>query len=185
MRGEKNKIVEIIILLLICMLPLAISTGCGANSCVRLEMCGDDDTRFLFYAKGIDENGVEYTSCVGPAGCLGIGINSKCWPTECTSIKTSSNGTEKLSGCVVYYNEAGCIAKSKVKSNGSYSKDATCFGISLAGNQYKEKIAESTQATQTSTCFGISCGQKTKVEEKNYNEKMPRSFSKGCWTSDK
>ncbi|MDO5382464.1 MAG: hypothetical protein Q4F06_07105 [Eubacteriales bacterium] len=185
MKNKKKKVSEILMLFCLCFIPLIISTGCGANSCVRMTTCGDNDTRLILYAKGVDENGVEYTSCVGPAGCLGLGLNSKCWPTECVKIRTSSDGTEEITGCVTYYNETGCIANSEVKSNGSYSTNATCFGISLCGNEYKETVAESVQANKTSTCFGISCGQRQQVEPLNYNSKMPRAFPKGCWTSDK
>lgn len=155
-----------------------------ASGCVRCTNCGADDTRFFVYASGTSADGIDYKSCVGPAGCLGLGLNSKCWPTECTSIKGTSSSGNSLSGCVTYYNELGCIANSGVKSEGKYSDEVTCFGIGCVGNKYIETVAETTQAKQQTTCLGIGCGNSTAVTAKDYNLEMPRQFVKGCWSNE-
>lgn len=155
-----------------------------ASGCVRCTNCGADDTRFFVYASGTSTEGIDYKSCVGPAGCLGFGLNSKCWPTECTSVKGTTVGGNDLSGCVTYYNAAGCVANSEVKSEGKYSNQITCMGIGCAGTKYVETVAETTKAKEQSTCLGIGCGNSTSVEAKDYNSIMPRQFSKGCWSNE-
>lgn len=179
---SKRTFKEILMLLALCCCPLLIVTGCGIGNCVQCSSCGDDNTRLFVCAKGTDSNGVEYTSCVGPAGILGCGLNSKCWPTECVKVEKNDENTA-LSGCVTYYNAFGCIDKSEVKSNGKYSDSATCLGIQCAGAEYVETVAETTRATEQSTCLGISCGGKQSVTSKNYNSAMPRLFPNGCWSS--
>ena len=134
--------------------------GGFSNGCIRCTNCGDDDTRFFVYASGTDVNGVAYKSCVGPAGCLGFGLGTKCWPTECTYVKQYGSEQGTLSGCVTYYNSMGCISNSDVKSEGKYTDSLTCMGISCTGKRYVETVAETTQAKQTSTCLGMSCGGK-------------------------
>lgn len=179
----RKKVLEGLFLVMLCCCPIIVLTGCGADSCIRCTACGDDDTRFFVYASGTDNQGVSYKSCVGPAGILGCGLNTKCWPTECVSVEQNAD-SNKVSGCVVYYNEMGCISKTGVKSNGKYSDDATCLGITCAGTKYKEVVAETTKATETNTCLGVSCGGEESVEPYNYNNSMPRSFPNGCWTND-
>lgn len=164
-------------------LILIIASG-FASGCVRCTACGADDTRFYLCASGTSPTGVEYKSCVGPAGCLGFGINSKCWPTECESIKKNSSSGNTLSGCVIYYNEAGCIAKSDVKSEGQYTDTITCLGIGCMGKKYVERTAETTQAKEQNNCLGIGCGGKAVVESRDYNSMMPRQFEKGCWGNE-
>ena len=173
---------EILVLLALCCFPLLVITGCGIGNCIQCSNCGDDNTRIFVYAKGVDSNGVEYSSCVGPAGILGFGINSKCWPTECVSVKKSQGGTT-LSGCVTYYNALGCIDKSEVKSKGKYSDSVTCLGIKCTGEEYVENVAETTKATKQTNCLGIGCGGKESVTPYNYNSTMPRLFPNGCWSS--
>lgn len=184
MENKRNKVVQGVLLLCLCFLPLMIITGCGDNGCIRCTMCGADDTRCFVYAKGVDETGTQYTSCVGPAGVLGIGCNSKCWATECVMIEQAEGENGDLSGCVTYYNETGCIDKAGVKSSGNYTDAVTCLGISCGGTQYIEEIANTTIAYERSSCLGVSCGKKRSVEPRNYNNKMPRSFNKGCWSND-
>lgn len=179
-RDPKKDMIATILMIVGVILILIIGFSSG---CVRCTNCGDDDTRFFVYASGTSSDGVEYKSCVGPAGCLGCGINSKCWPTECTRVKTVSNGKE-LSGCVTYYNETGCIANSDVKSVGKYSDQITCLGISCAGNKYVETVAETTQAKEQATCLGISCGKPQAISPKYYNSNMPRRFKEGCWKNE-
>ncbi len=180
--SSKKRFKEILILIAICSFPLMVITGCGIGNCIQCSSCGDDNTRVFLFAKGTDNNGVEYTSCVGPAGILGFGINSKCWPTECVSVKKVNDETT-LSGCVTYYNTTGCIDKTEVKSNGKYSDSVTCLGIKCVGNEYVENVAETTKSTEQNSCLGVSCGEKKSVESKNYNSTMPRLFPAGCWSS--
>lgn len=153
----------------------------AGSGCIRCTWCGNDDNRLIIYASGTAENGVEYESFVGPASCLGFGINSKCWPTECMHIKRNEPGGGRLTGCVTYYNETGCIAKSGVKSEGSYAYDATCLGISCAGDKYIETNAETTKAKEQDSILGIGCGGKSPTEPRGYNSLMPRQFTHGCW----
>ncbi len=179
-RNNHSTAKEILLLILMCCFPLIVITGCGVGSCIQCSNCGDDNDRLFVCAKGSDANGVEYTSCVGPAGILGFGLNSKCWATECVSVKQSDNGST-LSGCVTYYNAGGCISKSEVKSVGKYSDSVTCLGIKCAGKEYVETAAETTKATEQTTCLNMSCGGKEAVNPKNYNSSMPRAFTHGCW----
>lgn len=158
--------------------------GGFAGGCVRCTACGSDYNRFYIYASGTSDNGIDYKSCVGPAGCLGLGINSKCWPTECISIQRNLSNGNELSGCVTYYNEAGCIAKSNVKSVGKYKDSVTCGGIDCAGTKYVETVAETTNAKERKTFLGINCGNAASVESHNYNIQMPRQFTKGCWSDN-
>lgn len=160
---------------------ILIIVGGFASGCVRCTNCGDDDNRFFVYASGTSDSGVEYKSCVGPAGLLGFGIGSKCWPTECTYVKRGTTGGKELTGCVTYYNEMGCIAKSDVKSVGKYSDKVTCLGINCFGKKYIETVAETTKAKEQTTCLGVSCGSEETIESKGYNTTMPRQFNKGCW----
>jgi len=106
-QNEKKEIIKTIIMIIAFVL---IITGGFASGCVRCTNCGDDDTRFFLYASGTSEEGVQYKSCVGPAGCLGFGIDSKCWPTECVYVERATTSNEQLTGCVTYYNKTGCIA---------------------------------------------------------------------------
>lgn len=187
MNESKKKILEGLLILIFCCCPIIVITGCGAGSCVRCTACGDDDTRFFVYASGTTSDGLEYTSCVGPAGCVGLGLNTFFWPTECISIKGTSDfsDSQNISGCVTYYNEAGCIGKSGVKSKGTYTDSVSVFGINCGGTKYVETVAESTKAYEQGSCLGCTCGEKDNdVELRDYNNSMPRSFTKGCWTSD-
>lgn len=179
-KGKKNAIEAVIMPIIL----ILIIIGGFAGGCVRCTNCGSDDNRFFVYASGTSNKGVEYKSCVGPAGCLGFGINSKCWPTECISIQRNSSDGKELSGCVTYYNETGCIANSGVKSEGKYSDQATCYGVSCIGTKYVETVAETTQATAQSTCLGVKCGKAAATESHNYNADMPRQFTKGCWSNN-
>ena len=180
--NDKTRSKQILILIALCCIPLFIITGCGIGKCIQCSNCGDDNTRFLVYASGT-EKGVEYTSCVGPAGILGCGCDSKCWPTECVSIKGSSDGIQ-VSGCVTYYNGCGCIGNTKTKSVARYSESATCLGIQCTGTEHVETVAETTKATESMSCLGVSCGAKESVKPWNINDKIPRAFPNGCWVGD-
>lgn len=178
---KKKKVIELVTLLSLSLLPLLGIVGCGFSDTVRCSACGDNDTRVGLYASGT-ESGIEYKSCVGPAGILGFGCDTACWPTECLKVKSSSS-SETLSGCVYYYNDWGCIGKATEESKGSYSKDTTCLGIACEGEEYKESVTDSgVSATRTSTCLGISCGEKESTNSKDYNAQMPRQFVNGCWS---
>lgn len=177
----KTRIKQILTLILLCCFPLLIITSCGISNSIQCSNCGDNRTRILVYAKGTDNNNVEYTSCVGPAGILGFGCGTKYWPTECVSIKNESNG-KQLSGCVTYYNDCGCIANSEVKSSGKYTDAITCAGIECTGVEYIETAADTTKATETSSILGISCRDKKSVTPRNLNSSMPRAFRLGCWS---
>lgn len=170
---------QVLLLVILCCIPLILVIFFGAGNYVKCTNCGDDSTRFFICAKGTS-NGVEYTSCVGPAGILGFGCDSRCWPTECMRIK-KSEGITSLKGCVTYYNEIGCIDRSDVKSYGKYSESTSCIGISCSGTKYVENTAETTQASTQTSCFGMSCGEDTAANSENYNKKMPRQFTRGCW----
>lgn len=155
-----------------------------ANGNIKSTYCGDDSTRLLIYASGTTSSGVEYKSLVGPAGLLGFGINSKLWPTECVSVKTSASG-KKVSGCVSFYNEAGCIDKSAVKSEGKYSEKESCLGMDCTGTNYVESTAESTRAKEQMTCMGSERGEANAVPPRYYNDDVPRQFPEGCWGKEK
>lgn len=181
--NNKKQAKQILFLVALCCFPLIFITGCGIGNCIQCSACGDDNTRILVCAKGTDDNGVEYTSCVGPAGCLGFGLNTKCWPTECVSVKEGGSSRE-MSGCVTYYNGCGCVDRTEVKSVGKYSDSVTCLGIKCAGKEYVETVADTTKATEVTSCLGISCGSKESVDPKDYNSSMPRAFTYGCWSSE-
>lgn len=172
-----NLVVMVIVLVTI------IVIGCGSG-CIRCTYCGANDNRLVVYASGTTEDGIEYESCVGPAGCLGLGINSKCWPTECLSIKKADSEGNVVHGCITYYNEFGCINDSKVKSEGKYSGSATCLGIACVGEKYIETEAVTTQAKEQNTCLGVGCGNSNVTASKGYNAKMPRQFEEGCWSDN-
>jgi len=167
------------LLIFIVVITIAFSSGC-----VTCTACGDNGNRLLFYANGTDDSGVEYISCVGPAGCLGFGLNSKCWPTECTYVNMPLSSHEELSGCVTYYNKMGCIANSDVKSNGMYSFNTSCLGVVCSGEKYYEKVTDSIEAKEQSTMFGVGCGNAFSVDPRYYNVLMPRQFKEGCWGNE-
>lgn len=180
MKNNKKKILEIASLLILCLFPMIIGTGCLSLKDVECSSCGDDNTNVLCYASGTTEDEVEYTSCMGPAGCIGIGCDSQCWPTECMYVKTYQDG-EKTRGVVKFYNGLGCINNTSVKSEGSYTKSATCLGCECAGEAYNEIKKDSVRAYQQPAFLGCGCGEKELVEPKNINENIDRIYPKGCW----
>lgn len=180
-KPEKITIKDTIISIATLIIFFAIVIIGFSSGCISCTACGGDDNRLILFANGTDDNGVEYISCVGPAGCLGFGLNSKCWPTECTYVKLALSSNEELSGCVTYYNKTGCIANSDVKSNGTYSQNTSCLGVVCSGEKYYEKVGESTEAREQNTTCGVGCGNTVVVNKRNYNEKMPRQFKTGCW----
>ena len=72
---KKKKVIELVTLLSLSLLPLLGIVGCGFSDTVRCSACGDNDTRVGLYASGT-ESGIEYKSCVGPAGRLGFGCDT-------------------------------------------------------------------------------------------------------------
>ena len=183
--GTKN-VLEILMGLAIWAAFIFIIIGAFSSDCLQCTWCGDANNRLFVFAKGTSEEGIEYVSCVGPAGCVGCGINSKCWPTECLYVKGASENGGVTTGCITYYNEAGCITKSDVKSKGTYSENTTgCFGISCSGENYVEVVADSQYATEQNTCLGAGCGSKLGTEVRGYNNVLPRQFKKGCWGVEK
>lgn len=181
---EVSKVIELIAGLAIWAVFIFIVINAFKSDCVQCTLCGDANNRLFIYANGTSEDGVEYVSCVGPAGCVGCGINSKCWPTECLYVKGASDGGT-TTGCVTYYNEGGCITKSEVKSNGTYSENVGCFGISCSGEKYLEVIADSQYAAVRNSCLGVGCGDKLGTAVRGYNDSLPRQFSRGCWGTNK
>ena len=181
LKNSENKKEAIQTIIVMAALILLIVGG-FLSGCVRCTNCGNDDNRFFIYASGTSEEGVDYQSCVGPAGCLGFGVNSKCWPTECLHVKGVTS-ERNVSGCVTYYNEVGCIANSGVKSVGKYDDQVSCFGINCVGTKYVETVAETTKAREQFTCLGMKCGNETADNSRNYNSTMPRQFEKGCWSN--
>lgn len=183
MSNFKLKLLKGLLLAVLCCVPLLVITGCGADSPVRCTLCGNDDDRVLVYASG-SKGGIDFKSCVGPAGILGIGLNSKCWPTECVGVSASGD-SGNLSGCIYYYNGFGCISDTTVKSSGKYSSIQSCIpGFVLCGSYYKEEVADTTRARTGTTCFGLGCNGETSTEPQYLNNKMPRSFTYGCWSAE-
>lgn len=178
-----EKAVKIVKIVAMCLIPLGLLYACTIGDCIKCTSCGDDNNRLVFYASGI-ENGVQYKSCVGPGGILGCGINCKWWPTECVSIK-KSEGSSTVTGCVTYYNGFGCIDRTEVMSDGSYSTKTNIGCITCKGDLYQETVRETTQgATRKSSLIGCYSCEKTPVDRpKGYNSEMPRSFTYGCWTN--
>lgn len=180
-----NDIFEMIIGLVFLAAFVFIIIGAFANDCIKCTWCGDDSNRVLIYEHGKEIDGSEYLSCVGPAGLIGCGLNSKCWPTECLYIKVPVDQNKQLTGCVTYYNETGCIAKSDVKSVGKYTTNSSCLGITCAGESYVEEITDSERAAEQDTYCGIGCSNKVETSVRNYNAAAPRQFRKGCWGVEK
>lgn len=181
MTMKKKKVIQLVTLLSLSMLPLLGIVGCGFSDSIRCSACGDNDTRLGLYASGT-ENDIEYKSCVGPAGILGFGCDTSCWPTECLKVK-STDGTDTLSGCIYYYNDWGCIGNSAQESKGKYSDGLALFGISCSGEDYKESVTKKgTSASVESTCLGIGCRNKQSEDSRDYNSQMPRQFEEGCWS---
>lgn len=178
----KEKIFKILCLIGMCFVPLGIVTGCGITDSLRCENCGDNDTRLVFYAAGTTEEGLDYQSCVGCGGCLGFGLDSKCWPTECEYIH-GEEGDTQISGWVYYYNNYGCIDESDIYSYGTYSYGQTCMGIECGGERYVESnTGDSKKAYVQTTCLGVACGSKENIESVDLSSQLERQFEKGCWS---
>lgn len=93
---KKEKFKQLIVLLGLCSVPMVVValSGCGMEQSFTCQMCGSSKTYTPIYASGTEENDkenieYEYTSCIGPAGCTGCGLNTACWPTECMFVKES------------------------------------------------------------------------------------------------
>lgn len=181
---RKDKIKQLMILLGICVLPMiaAAFSGCGIKQSYSCRMCGSSTTYTPVYASGIADDGdsqYEYTSCVGPAGCIGFGCNTACWPTECISIKKTTT-----TGVVIYYDPVGCIGcsgESTSLSKGKYNDNVSCLGITCASSTYVEEInADKSVAYTTASCFGCTIGEKEYVNNLNLNNSVDRKFEHGC-----
>lgn len=181
MKGKRG--LHILILIGICLLPLGVVTGCGVTDRIRCTACGDNENRLILYASGTDSHGYEYKSCVGPAGILGCGLDTRCWPTECVKT-TMVDAPYKETGCVYYYNNFGCIDKSETMTYGKYMYSASCIGARCYGRRYIESdTGESVSAYEKESVLGISCG-KTVVDPENRNQEVERHFENGCWSCE-
>lgn len=179
---KREKVLQILVVTAITLIPVTFTVGCGLSDTFKCSMCGDDSTRIGIYASGTSSNGIDYQSCVGPAGCLGIGLDSYCWPTECLKVNYN-NGTGNVTGCIYYYNGCGCIANTDIKSKGTYTDDTLGCGYSkCAATKYVENNAENSQAKTQNSCLGISCGKAQNTESKYLNNAQPRQFINGCWS---
>lgn len=179
---KRKKVIQLVTLLSLSMLPLLGIVGCGFSDSMRCTACGDNDTRLGVYASGT-ESGIEYKSCVGPAGILGFGCDTSCWPTECLEVKQMKASDDTFSGRIYYYNDWGCIGNSAQESKGKYSQGFSCLGISCEGEEYRESVTKKgTVASIESTCLGIGCKDKQSEKSRDYNSQMPRQFETGCWS---
>ena len=173
---------EILIIICFCCLPLLFITGCGSSGCFGCSKCEAYD---CLVCAGGTEDKVTYRTCVGPAGCLGCGLNTIFWPTECVQAKATQDDNLYLKGTVIYYNGFGSIKNSEVKSRGNYSAAVGCLGIKCFKKEYIENADEdTTKGKIQNSCFCFSCGGKKKVEPKYYNESMPRKYKNGCWNGN-
>lgn len=188
---KKEKVKQILILLGLCtfpIVPVALS-GCGIKQSFTCKMCGSSSTYTPLYASGTAEaNGTkyEYTSCVGPAGCVGFGCNTSCWPTECMYIQITENSST-TNGTIYYYDKTGCIGCSEEKSEetslskGQYSDTLGCMGINCSTSTYVEEINEDKPVAYTQqSCFGCTVGEKEYVDSRKYNDALDRKYEHGC-----
>ena len=180
---DKAKVKQVLILVALCSLPLLLIAGIRSGRYIQCTSCGDDTNRLFIYAQG-NYHGIKYKSCVGPAGIIGCGLNTRCWPTECVKVELNYGDDEKLTGCVSFYNGFGCIDKSDVKSYGKYKYVVSCEGINCQGYEYREKVGETTEAKQRDRYFGCDAKEWERVDPKKFNSGVPRSFTKGCWKHD-
>ena len=186
---KKDKVKQLLALLGICTLPIIATafSGCGIKQKFTCQMCGSSKTYTPVYAHGTTTDGTtsyEYTSCVGPAGCVGFGCNTVCWPTECMYVKETQDN-QTVNGAVYYYDKVGCIGCSEEGndslSKGRYTQSFTCLGITCASDIYVEEINEDKNvAYNQSSCLGCDYGEKEYVENKDLNAKLKRKYKQGC-----
>ena len=178
-KSQKQKVKEIMVLLLLCSLPLIIATGCGLKRSYSCSACGSKETYTPIYASGVMNDKIEYTSCVGPAGLTCFGLNTKCWPTECLSVKIQDDN-KYTAGCIYYYNGFGCISDANTRSHGEYTSGMNCGFINCDSSTYQEDVkADGNIAYTGGSCLGCTINkQPTKSLE--INDKMPRQYPQGC-----
>lgn len=182
---RSKKIIRGICLMLGCCAPLLFVAGCGLTDTIQCTWCGDSTNRAICYSSGTTSAGLQYKSIVGLSGCLGIGCNTQCLPVECLFVK-KSDGQQKYTGTVCYYNSFGCVNGDEAKSHGEYSQTTTCLGVNCSSLKYVEDITdEKSEAYTRSSCLGIPCGGKEYVESRDLSKQMPRQFPKGCWSCSK
>ncbi len=174
-----KKFLQFILVVILCTSPFILA-GCGLGDMVLCTQFDDNADRLFLCGSGRTGSGIEYKSCVGPAGCTGIGLGTKCWPTECVTIETKDD----VKGNITFFDGVGCIDSGKPMSSGHYTEeDVSCLGISCAATMYEEnKDLQGTTARQVTTCFNIACADEGNVSVKGYNDNVPRLFPKGCWT---
>ncbi len=179
--SKNKKLSQLLFLIGICLIPILTITGCGLKQSYSCSACGSSKTYTPLVASGIDDTTeVEYTSCVGPAGCLGCGLNTSCWPTECLYVEFSDDDDVQYSGIVYYYEDCGCIGNGPVMSSGKYDLGTDCGFFNCNCQKYNEKVnSDKTQAYIGPSCGGISCNKKPD-ESKDFNNNMPRKFPRGC-----
>lgn len=179
--SKNKKLSELLILIGICLTPILAITGCGLKQSYSCSTCGSTKTYTPLYASGVDETTeVEYTSCVGPAGCLGCGLNTSCWPTECLYVKFSDDDNLQYSGIVYYYDGCGCIGSKKAMSSANYDVGTDCGFFNCNCTKYNEEVkSDGTEAYTGLSCGGIACNKKP-AESEDFNNNMPRKFRHGC-----
>lgn len=176
--SRNKKAAQFLVLIGMVVLPVMVFTGCKSFSCT---WCGSSSTFTPLCASGTS-NGVEYSSCIGPAAVLSCGLNTCLWPTECSSVKfIPSSGNEIIKGRVCYYDSCGCIDGEDSMSIGYYSTFANCGGCATCGVcNYKEEVYSDKTVASTG-CVELGCNT-TETDLRNYNDSLPRQYPKGCCT---
>lgn len=198
---KRKKFLEIFILCFMCCMPIGIVLGCNSESeKFSCKMFGSIKTYTPLYASGteIDKNDnydrqIEYISCVGPSGCVGVGCGTSCIPTECLYVNMtgeSVNGDAEdnydMSGIVYYYDNVGCVGKDDSMSVGVYNRSTNVMGCNvmpLCDGVYKEKVLnDGTDSVNANVhIFGCTFGE-TPTEYMDLNNSLPRKYKYGCAT---
>lgn len=179
---KSKKFLRGIYLMIGCCIPMIFVAGCGISDTIKCTACGDSSTRVLCYASGKTDSGIEYRSCVGLSGCLGLGCDTKCLPVECLTVEANKKN-ENISGTVCYYNSFGCIDPETAKSHGEFEQNSSCMGCNCSGEKYVEDITDEKSEAYTQDQFmRIKCGNAENVTSEELSKKMPRQFPKGCWS---
>lgn len=185
---RNKKAAQFLILIGIVILPVFILTGCRSFTCT---WCGSSNTYTPFCASGT-KDGVEYSSCIGPAACFNCGLGTCIWPTECLSVKFARGyggnaDGEIVTGYVYYYDPCGCISGEDSMSSGSYSRVlncgasggcGTCGTCGLCGScaDYKEDV----YSDRTLAYSGCGLCGAAETESYDYNNSLPRQYPRGC-----
>ena len=178
-KSRKRKVKELLVLILLCMIPLIIATGCGLQRSYSCSACGSKETYTPIYASGVTDGKIEYKSCVGPGGLTCFGLNTKCWPTECLSVKYQEKNTYNT-GCIYYYNGFGCISDRNVRSHGEYARGMSCGFINCDSSTYQEDVnADGDRAYTGGSCLGCTINKQA-TDSNRVNNRMPRQYPQGC-----